>query len=75
MIERARRADHLFWLALTATGVVYEVRAVRGHPDRTLTDATRDVFRTHTPAGRFAFTVSWGVFAAWFTHHILREPA
>lgn len=67
------RRDHLFWCGLAAAGVAYEVRALRGRPDHTLTDATRDVFGTHTKAGRFAFTVAWGAFAAWFAHHILRE--
>jgi hypothetical protein len=60
-------------LVLASAGVVYEVRAVRGHPDLTLSDATRAVFGTHTRVGRFAFTVTWGAFAAWFAHHILRE--
>jgi hypothetical protein len=68
-----RRPDHLFWLGLAAVGVVYEARAVMGHPDLTLTDATRDTFRTHTRLGRLAFTVAWGAFAAWFHHHIMRE--
>lgn len=68
-----QRTDHLFWLALAAAGVVYEVRAVVGHPDLTLSDATRDVFRTDTTAGRIAFTCAWGAFASWFTHHILKE--
>jgi hypothetical protein len=69
----AHRNDHLFWLALAATGVVYEARALRGHPDLTLSDATRDTFRTDTRLGRVAFTVAWGAFATWFAHHILRE--
>lgn len=68
-----RRRDHLFWLGLAAAGVAYEVRAIRGHPDLTLTDATRDAFRTDTRVGRVTFTVAWGAFAAWFAHHILRE--
>jgi hypothetical protein len=72
--ERVRRADHLFWLLLALVGVAYEVRAVRGYPNLTLTDATRDAFHTNTRAGRFAFTVCWGAFASWFAHHILREP-
>jgi hypothetical protein len=71
-VNRGRR-DHLFWLFLAAAGVVYEVRAVRGHPDLTLSDATRDTFRTDTRAGRVTFTVAWGAFATWFAHHILKE--
>ncbi len=69
------RTDHLFWLGLAAVGVVYEARALAGHPDRTLSDATRDVFRTDTKVGRLAFTCAWGAFAAWFAHHILKEES
>lgn len=68
------KADHLFWAALAAAGVVYEVRAIRGqHWDNTLSDATRDLFRTDTPAGRAAFTIAWGGLALWFHHHVIRE--
>ena len=70
----ATRSDHLFWAALAAVGTAYELSAIRGERfHQTLSDATRDLFRTDTPTGRAAFTFAWGGLALWFHHHIVRE--
>lgn len=70
----ASRGDHLFWAGLAAAGVLYELSAIREERwQQTLSDATRDVFRTDTRAGRTAFTFAWGGLALWFHHHIIRE--
>ena len=62
----------LFWLGLISVGTAYELWAISTkHDDLTLSAFTRDVFQTDTTAGRIAFTLAWGGFAAWFVHHIL----
>ena len=45
----------------------------RRHDGSTLSEVTRHVFRTDTPAGRAAFAASWCVLTAWFIPHICRR--
>lgn len=70
-----RGDEFLFWGGLAALGVAYEWRALRSKDaEHTLSDVTRDVFRTDTHVGRIIWTVAWGCFSTWFSHHILNNP-
>ena len=71
--------ERLPWAALLGVGIVLEVIALfqqRHAAQRikipTLSDTTRSVFHTHTPAGRLTFSVFWGGLGVWFYRHILK---
>lgn len=71
--------ERLPWAALLGVGVILEAIALRQQrkaPRRfkipTLSDMTRWVFRTDTPAGRLAFSAFWGGLGVWFYRHILK---
>lgn len=61
------------WAGLILLGAAYEVYTLRtGNWPGTLTGTTRSFFRTRTSrAGRWVFLTAWGVFALWFTGHVL----
>lgn len=69
----APRSEHMFWGGLLIAGTAYEFRAIHGRPNQTLSDVTRCLFHTRTPAGRVAFTLAWGGLSIWYAQHILRE--
>lgn len=60
------------WGGLLTAGLLAElwtlVNRARGD---TLSERTREWFRTHTRPGRLVFAVAWTGFAAWFFVHIL----
>lgn len=71
--------ERLPWAALLGVGVILEAIALRQQrkaPRRikipTLSDTTRWVFRTDTPAGRLAFSAFWVGLGVWFYRHILK---
>ena len=71
--------ERLPWAALLGVGIVLEVIALlqqRHTAQRikipTLSDTTRSVFHTDTPAGRLTFSVFWGGLGVWFYRHILK---
>ena len=63
------------WAAFIAGGVVADLWRARASDGSTLSQATRDTFRTDTRPGRLAFIAAWGSLAAWFSAHILEHPA
>jgi hypothetical protein len=71
--------ERLPWAVPFGIGIVLEIIALRHQrkePRRikvpTLSDMTRWVFHTDTPAGRLAFSVFWGGLGVWFYRHILK---
>lgn len=63
--------EFVFWGGMLATGLAYEIRAVRrGNEEHTLSDVTRDLFHTKNRYGQAAFVICWGGFAIWFLLHI-----
>lgn len=62
----------VMWAALIASGLVYEVAAIRSKRWKdTLSDTTRKWFMTEKTAGKVAFGVAWVGFAGWYFWHIL----
>lgn len=71
--------ERLPWAVLFVAGVVLEAIALRNQrkPAQrikipTLSDTTRWVFHTDTPAGRLAFSAFWVGLGVWFYRHILK---
>lgn len=62
------------WIAYTAVGTAIELYAIRNkQADRTLSFATRTLFRTSSPAGQKVFMAFWTLLSAWFVPHVLRS--
>lgn len=62
------------WLAGALSLVALEVVGIaRPRHGLTASEATRVLFRVHTPRGRTVFIVSWFAFAGWFAGHILKR--
>lgn len=71
--------ERLPWAALLGVGAILEAIALRQQRKAprcfkipTLSDTTRWVFHTDTPAGRLAFSAFWGGLGVWFYRHILK---
>ncbi|QNN52489.1 hypothetical protein [Nocardioides mesophilus] len=63
------------WATLFGAGIAYEVHEIRARSGGTLSEVVRLVVRVDTPAGRAAFLMGWGAFAAWFAQHIVTVPS
>ena len=68
----AVQRGYVVWGAILAVGAVIETHGIRnpGQGD-TLSEFTRVAFGVHTKPGAVAFAAGWGIFSAWFVHHIL----
>ena len=69
--------DDFVWVVVFATGIGYEVWAIRREQyDKTMSRTTRRWWRTHHPVGATAFSVGWMGFAGWFAWHVVKgsEP-
>jgi hypothetical protein len=63
---------HVNWLIPLGIGLALELEALRRQRyEHTLSQATRYIFRTHTPAGKIAFVAGWSALTYWFLPHIL----
>lgn len=61
------------WIATLAWAGGLEVYGVLSKDkDDTLSETTRWIWRTDTPAGKWAFRIFWVAFAAWFGPHIAK---
>ena len=66
-------SPRLIWGGALGALVAYDLICDRGDPDGdTLSEVTRDVFHTDTPAGRVRFIATTLGFVAWWLRHILR---
>lgn len=69
------RGEEALWPVALVAITALEYEAIKqGDLERTITRTTRRWFRTHHPAGRTAFLVTWTAFAAWYAQHILKGP-
>lgn len=64
------RSD-LVWGGIIASGVVYELYALRRDLDYTLTRRTRHHWRVHHPVGKSAFLAGWTWLYIWYARHII----
>lgn len=63
---------NLVWGAILGTGFAYEAYALLSKRDGdTLSERTREWFRTRTKPGRLVFSLAWCGFSIWFLLHIL----
>lgn len=70
-VTRSDARKRIFWAALAAAGVAYELRALSDQtPGDTLSATFRWAFRTDTKQGQIVWTIVFGSFAAWFSRHI-----
>ena len=60
------------WVVILGAATIAEIRSLRRHDGATLSEFTRVTFRTHTPAGRVAFSAALGIGAGWYWRHILK---
>jgi hypothetical protein len=67
--------SRLGWAGVAVVATVLEVDSLRKHDGATLSEVTRDVFRTHTAPGRIAFLGFWAGLSVLFVPHILRGAA
>ena len=65
----------LSWAGVALVAVVLEVASLRRHDGATLSETTRAIYRTHTPAGRALFVASWVGLSVWLVPHICRATA
>lgn len=65
----------IVWGGLLLVGAIAETYGILfpGNND-TFSEWTRWAFQTDTTIGRYAFLVTWGTFAAWFSWHIIGTP-
>lgn len=62
----------IVWGAILSVGAAYETYAILNKKNGdTLSERTRDWFRTRTKTGRAVFTGSWIAFSVWFLIHII----
>lgn len=67
------RPKHL-WIAYLATGVIADIVAAQIKQAWTFSAATREVFKTDTPAGKAAFLGAWATLTNWYPKHVLNAP-
>ena len=69
-------SPRLIWGGALGALAAYDLICDRGDPDGdTLSEVTRDLFGTHTTAGRIRFIAATLGAAAWWLWHILRRAA
>lgn len=70
---RPEHQSDAVWGAILISALSYETWAlVTGQREHTASHATRRWWRTHTPAGKVAFTAAMVSGATWYVGHILR---
>jgi hypothetical protein len=60
------------WAGSIAALAIADLILNRRQDGSTLSESARYVFRTDTPAGKFAFAASWAALTAWIVPHINR---
>jgi len=65
----------LSWAGVALVAAVLQAMSLRRHDGATLSETTRAIYRTHTPAGRALFVASWAGLSAWLVPHICRATA
>lgn len=62
------------WVFMTALGLACEAEALRhSKSEATLSQATRQVFRTDTTYGKLAFILAWSSLTCWWVPHVLKK--
>lgn len=65
----------VIWAAGIGPLIVLDIALDKRQDGSTLSEATRYVYRTNTPLGRWAFVASWVALSAWFVPHILKRDS
>ena len=61
------------WLTIAAALIALDIWAARNNLEGdTLSECTRELFRTDTPTGRAALVGAWAALTAWLIPHLLR---
>lgn len=63
-----------FWYGSIAALAVIDLWCGQVKREGTLSQASRELFRTNTPAGKAAWIIAWGGFTAWLVPHISNWP-
>jgi hypothetical protein len=64
------------WGGLLAAGVAYEAYGVFGEVEGdTLSEVTRQVFRTEHPVGKAVFVCAWAALSVWLVPHIVAKAS
>lgn len=67
------RSPRNIWLGIAAALTVLDIWAARNQlQGDSLSECTRELFRTDTPAGRAALVGAWAALTAWLIPHLLR---
>lgn len=61
------------WTALAVIGVGWEIYSISRENGATVTETTRDLWRLHTPAGKWLFLTLYGAVVSWYPAHLLKS--
>lgn len=68
------RAARTFWVTTLAGLGVFDLWLAKNATDGdSLSEVTRELFRTETPAGRATLVGAWAMLTAWLIPHLLHR--